>query len=115
MTSLLFQAIYERGQNVSDLETLAAIAEETNLSKEEARAFLSSREAEDAVLREDAHAKTELRVTGVPCFHVRSISGQSNNQGVSSRAAGSGAAAPAVVLNGAVSSDQLVQAFEAVS
>lgn len=103
MTSLLFQTIYERGQNASDPETLADVAAEAGLAKQDARTFLSSREAEDTVLLEDTRAKTQLRVRGVPCFRVAAAAATEGKTGSSP-----------IVLNGAVSSAKLVQAFESV-
>lgn len=115
VTSLLFQTIYERGQNASDPEILADVAAEAGLSKQDARTFLSSREAEDTVLLEDTRAKTQLRVRGVPCFRVAHTSEQGGSRnGRDVAAAGGRAGSSPIVLNGAVSSDQLVQAFESV-
>ncbi|CAN0065476.1 unnamed protein product, partial [Ectocarpus fasciculatus] len=71
VNSLVFQTIYERGGNASDLETLVSLAAEAGLSPADARAYLSSGEGEEDVLRDDNRAKTELGVTGVPCFIVR--------------------------------------------
>lgn len=128
----MFQTIYERGGNASDLETLVSVAEEAGLSPADTRSFLSSRGGEDDVLREDHRAKTELDVRGVPYFVVRGTGGDGGAGRVAGAAAGattSTAAAAAgkavgtggksgqseIILRGAVGSDDLLRAFMSAS
>eukprot|EP00903_Cladosiphon_okamuranus_P006026 g5944.t1 len=122
VNSLVFQTIYERGGNASDLETLVSLAEEAGLPPADARAYLRSREGEEDVLTVDRRAKTELDVRGVPYFVVRAAgpgTGEAESAGASSAAAGvagGGTGRPAeVVLKGAVSTDELIRAFATVS
>lgn len=96
----MFQTIYERGGNASDLETLADVAAEAGLSRTDARAYLASRDGEDAVLRGDSDAKTRLNVRGVPFFVVRT--GEDSDE-------------KKVVLNGAVGPEELLRAFSSTS
>ncbi|CAN0348491.1 unnamed protein product, partial [Hapterophycus canaliculatus] len=117
VNSLVFQTIYERGGNASELETLVTVAAEAGLSSADARAFLSSREGEDQVIREDERAKTELGVRGVPYFIVRRGSRRDGGEasgGGATESSGSGGESN-VVLNGAVAPDELLRAFESVS
>lgn len=72
VNSIVFQTIYERGDNASDLETLVTVAAEVGLSPADARAFLISPEGKDAVIQEDSYAKTELDVRSVPYFVIAS-------------------------------------------
>lgn len=125
---MVFQTIYERGGNASDLETLVSLAEEAGLPPVEARAYLGSREGEDDVLRNDRRAKTELKVRGVPYFVIRATGPpEAKRASASATAAATAAAAgtnvggnvkgcPAeVVLRGAVGTDELLRAFIEVS
>ncbi|CAM9317339.1 unnamed protein product [Pylaiella littoralis] len=126
VNSLVFQTIYERGGNASDLETLVSLAEEAGLSPADTRTFLSSREGEDDVLREDHKAKAELDVRGVPYFVVRGTEEQEGSgsatspaaRGATAAAASAGNAAgtggkgqPEIILRGAVGPDDLLRAF----
>lgn len=123
VNSLVFQTIYERGDNASDLETLVSLAEEAGLSPADARAYLHSREGEEDVLTNDRRAKTELNVRGVPYFVVRAAGpgqGESGSASASSAASGGGGGGgkgrPAdVVLKGAVGTDELMRAFAIVT
>lgn len=130
VNSLVFQTIYERGGNASDLETLVSLAEEAGLAPAEARAFLSSREGEDDVLREDHMAKTELDVRGVPYFVVSGTGGGEEEGRATSAAAGPAAPAATagnvvgkggngghseIILRGAVGPDDLLRAFNSAS
>lgn len=112
VSSLVFQTIYERGGNASDIETLVSLAAEAGLSSADARAFLSSREGEQEVLREDNRAKTELGVRGVPFFVVRRAPRRDDGEGAAGVAADD---EPKVVLNGAVAPGELLRAFDSVS
>ncbi|CAM9717805.1 unnamed protein product [Ectocarpus fasciculatus] len=119
VNSLVFQTIYERGGNASDLETLVSLAAEAGLSPADARAYLSSGEGEEDVLRDDNRAKTELGVTGVPCFIVRGTGRESGSKAPDDTVGGSGSVGGAgqsetVRLNGAVAPDKLLRAFESV-
>lgn len=111
---LVFQTIYERGGNASDMETLVSVAEEAGLPSADAHAFLSSSEGEEEVLREDNRAKTELDIRGVPFFVVRRATRRDEGQG-SAAASGDSDGEPRVVLNGAVAPEELLRAFESVS
>ena len=133
INSLVFQTIYERGGNASDLDTLVSLAEEAGLPPAEARAYLTSREGEDDVLRNDRRAKSELNVRGVPYFVVRAAGpepgprpAEAEAKGASdySSAPGGGGGGgggggkshpPEVVLKGAVGADELLRAFATVS
>ncbi len=63
----LFQAYFFRGQDIGDLEVLAAAAEEAGLDPAEARAFLES-EALEAELQNEDRQGRGLGIDGVPCF-----------------------------------------------
>lgn len=116
VNSLVFQTIYERGKNASDLETLTAVAEEAGLPPAEARAYLSSSEGHAAVLRDDRHAKTERNVRGVPCFVIRRAqdAGPGANAPATSDGGGGGGGGSMrseTVLNGAVAPEELLNAL----
>lgn len=106
MNSLIFQTIYERGGNASDMETLVAVAEEAGLSANSARAFLGSRQGEEAIVKEDKHAKRVMGVGGVPHFVVRG--------GSETRAGGADGTSRELVLEGAVAPDSILQALSSV-
>ncbi len=63
----LFQAYFFRGQDIGDLEVLAAAAEQAGLDPAEARAFLES-EALEAELQNEDRQGRGLGIDGVPCF-----------------------------------------------
>ncbi|CAL8469539.1 g9080 [Coccomyxa elongata] len=63
---LLFQAIYERGQNVSDATTLNALGQELGLTGVEK--YLESAEGQEEVLQEDARAKQESGAAFMEAF-----------------------------------------------
>ncbi len=64
----LFRAYFLEGRDIGDREVLAAVAAETGLDADEARAFLEGDQEREAVLAEDAMARYELSIAGVPCF-----------------------------------------------
>lgn len=119
MNSLVFQTIYERGENASDLETLTAVAEEADLPPAEARAYLSSSEGHADVLRDDRHAKTERNVRGVPCFVIRRAQGAApgatapptTDGGGGGGGVGGSSTQSETVLNGAVAPEELLNAL----
>jgi predicted DsbA family dithiol-disulfide isomerase len=63
----LFQAYFLRGEDIGDLDVLAAAAESVGLDPIEARAFLES-EALKAELQEEDRQARGLGIDGVPCF-----------------------------------------------
>ena len=65
----LFEAVYERGENISDLETLCRIAGDAGLDTAGFRAVADTRAARDGVNRECAQASAR-GVQGVPFFIV---------------------------------------------
>eukprot|EP00904_Undaria_pinnatifida_P004886 jgi/Undpi1/1527/HiC_scaffold_11.g04917.m1 len=107
VNSLVFQTIYERGKNASDLETLVAVAAEADLPPAEARAYLSSSEGHDAVLRDDHYSKTERNVSGVPCFVIRKAQGDT----APATNDGGGSGPSETVMNGAVAPETLLNAL----
>lgn len=104
----MFQTIYERGENASDLETLTAVAEEAELPPAEARAYLTSSEGHAAVLRDDRHAKTERNVRGVPCFVIRRATDGGDGSGWRG---GSSSTPSETILHGAVAPEELLNAL----
>ncbi|CAL5229761.1 g13145 [Coccomyxa viridis] len=64
----LFEAIYEKGLNISDISTLEQIGEELQLP--EVKSFLQSSEGKAKVLQRDREAKQQLNIHGVPHFLV---------------------------------------------
>lgn len=104
VNNIIFQAIYERGQNASDLETLVAVASEAGLSPTEARQYLSSRQGETAVFSHDRHARSDIGVRGVPYFVV-SRGGRGGGHGKGDGGGGT-------VLKGAVEPDAILRALE---
>jgi predicted DsbA family dithiol-disulfide isomerase len=67
---LLLLCTYERGLNISEVGTLVAAAQELGMEGEEVRRYLQQDQGLQAVLREDAEAKQQLRISGVPYFLV---------------------------------------------
>lgn len=63
----LFHAYFAEGANIGDVETLAAIAGETGLNKDEVRECLQNGQGADEVERSQREAE-HLGVTGVPFF-----------------------------------------------
>ena len=67
---LLFRMIYEDGKNVSDVDTLIEAAKELGL--EGGEDYLKSHRDVDLVLSEDSHAKSHMKISGVPYFVITS-------------------------------------------
>ena len=67
LVSALFVAYFENAVDIGDINVLAEIAEEAQLSKSEAIAFLASNEQKDEILAE-CQAANQMGVNGVPCF-----------------------------------------------
>jgi predicted DsbA family dithiol-disulfide isomerase len=65
----LFRAYFAEGADVSDPDTLVAVAARAGLDPQAARAFLTSDAEREAVTGEDWHARN-AGITGVPCFIV---------------------------------------------
>jgi predicted DsbA family dithiol-disulfide isomerase len=63
----LFKAYFYEGQNIGDLDTLAAIAEEVGLDRDETAEHLGGTEGVADVLAETRFAY-ENGINGVPCF-----------------------------------------------
>lgn len=105
VNSLIFETIYERGGNVSHLETLVSIAEEAGLPGAATRRYLTSREGVETVINEDLHAKNVLNIMSAPQYVLRGASPMSGSISVP------GNSGRAIVLQGAVSSLNIVQAL----
>lgn len=67
MEEALFLAHFTQGKNVSDVETLAALAEGIGLDRQEVLSYLKSDKGSDAVRQDIAEAQ-EIGVNGVPFF-----------------------------------------------
>ena len=65
----LFAANFERGENISDHETLARIAGENGMDAAVVRTLLASDSDAEAVRQEIVQAQ-QMGVTGVPCFLI---------------------------------------------
>lgn len=65
----LFRAYFQEGRDVGDRETLASIAAEAGLDREETLAWLAGDEEREAVVAEDAGAR-RMGVQGVPLYIV---------------------------------------------
>jgi len=63
----LFSGYFLGGRDVGDLATLAEIAAEAGIDRDEARAFLASREDRDEIIAEDRNVR-RLGINAVPCF-----------------------------------------------
>ena len=63
----LFRAYFVDGMNIARIETLVGVAEQVDLSRDEAREVLESRRFKDAV-DADWQRSRDLGVTGVPTF-----------------------------------------------
>lgn len=72
---LLLLWTYERGLNISETDTLVEAAQQLGMQGEEVRRYLERDQGLQAVLQEDAEAKQQLRIGGVPYF-VLSLAGE---------------------------------------
>lgn len=63
----IFRAIFERGEDINDVEVLVKLAQELKLNGAGLRAALEGREYENSVLEDEREAEI-LRVSGVPAF-----------------------------------------------
>ena len=63
----LFRGYFLEGRDVGDLPTLAAIAAEAGIDRDETLAFLESDAEHDAIIAEDRNAR-RLGINAVPCF-----------------------------------------------
>eukprot|EP00438_Fugacium_kawagutii_P001115 Skav218106 [mRNA] locus=scaffold759:89338:89910:- [translate_table: standard] len=68
--AMLFEALYEKGANLSSSKVLAELAQQLGLSKEEVLDYLESRQGEQEVL-ELVRAGQDVVQGGVPFFIVR--------------------------------------------
>lgn len=93
---LLFRMIYEDGKNVSDVDTLIEAAKELGL--EGGEDYLKSSCDVNLVLSEDSHAKSHMKISGVPYFVISSDDKQKK----------------AVSLSGAQGTEQFLAAFSHV-
>lgn len=93
---LLFRMIYEDGKNVSDVDTLIEAAKELGL--EGGEDYLKSSRDVNLVLSEDSHAKSHMKISGVPYFVISSDDKQKK----------------AVSLSGAQGTEQFLAAFSHV-
>mmetsp|Transcript_6182 Transcript_6182/g.18281 ORF Transcript_6182/g.18281 Transcript_6182/m.18281 type:complete len:164 (+) Transcript_6182:1656-2147(+) len=71
----IFEGIYERGENVSDLETLCRIAADCGVDADGFRKVVDTRPAIDDIRRECAKA-SQRGVSGVPYFVVSGREGK---------------------------------------
>lgn len=90
---------YEQGANISEVGTLVQCAVELGLPADELRAHLEQDRGRDEVLRQDARAKREMQITGVPYYVI----GEGNSDG-----------GTRVALSGAQPARALVQAAHKV-
>jgi len=67
---VIFDALYERGENISLVPTLARIGENLGLNGEELRKYLESDAGEDEVLREMERGRRKYGISGVPFFVI---------------------------------------------
>ena len=67
--SAIFDAYFLRGEDIGELEVLAAIGESAGLDHDETLEFLESGRDTETILAEDELAR-RLGVNGVPCFIV---------------------------------------------
>ncbi len=65
----IFAAFFERGDDIGDVEVLAAAASGAGLDAEKARSFLLSDKGVEAILDEDREVKA-LGIHSVPCFVI---------------------------------------------
>jgi len=63
----LFSGYFLEGRDIGDLETLAAIASESGLDKDEAAAFLRGDAERETITAEDGNVR-RLGINAVPCF-----------------------------------------------
>ena len=63
----LFRGYFLEGRDLGDIATLAAIAAEAGIAREDARAFLDSSAEREEIVAEDRNAR-RLGVNAVPCF-----------------------------------------------
>ena len=63
----LFSGYFLEGRDIGDLATLAAIAAEAGLDKDEAAAFLASNAERETIIAEDGNVR-RLGINAVPCF-----------------------------------------------
>lgn len=79
LTSRLMKAYFTDGKNLSNLDTLAELAEEIGLNKEEAKKVLTANEFKDQVNAEITEAR-QVGVQGVPFFVINRKYGVSGAQ-----------------------------------
>ena len=94
---VLFRMIYEDGMNISDVATLIQAAKEISLQG--AEEYLNSTDDIDLIWSEDRRAKSEMGISGVPCFVISN----------------SGDKKETVPLSGAQGTEQFLAAFHHVS
>jgi predicted DsbA family dithiol-disulfide isomerase len=79
MIRALYEAYFEHGRDIGDLDVLVAIAEAQGLDPEATRASLLAGEQREAVMAEASHAY-QLGITGVPFFLIEGKYGFSGAQ-----------------------------------
>lgn len=89
--------IYEGGKNISDIDALIEAAKELGL--EGGEDYLKSSSDVDLVLSQDSHAKSQMKISGVPFFVISS--NNKNNKTVS--------------LSGAQGTEEFLAAFSHVT
>ena len=96
----LFEAIYEEGENISDIDVLVRIGErELSLDPEEIRLYLESGEGGPGVKNDISTGRKKYSISGVPFFVI----GAEGKEG------------PPYALSGAQSSNTLMRVFESVT
>lgn len=69
--AVLFEALYEKGENISLVDTLVYLAtEKLNLDRDELRAFLEDTNTAKDVQKVMEHGRRKYRISGVPFFVV---------------------------------------------
>ncbi|MEC7488823.1 MAG: DsbA family oxidoreductase [Pseudomonadota bacterium] len=69
VVTAIYEAYFQKGQNIGDIEILADIGESVGIDRSKTLQFLESDADTETVVAEDELAR-KLGVTGVPCFIV---------------------------------------------
>jgi predicted DsbA family dithiol-disulfide isomerase len=100
VNQLLFQAEYENGENISNVDTLVAIGTELGVTEtEDLSSYLSNDKGKDQVEQDIAIGRQRYRISGVPFFIIGTESSSKRPHGFS----------------GAQKSETFVELFEELS
>lgn len=69
LAEALFRAYFIDGQDIGEIDALAAVAAGVGLDQAEARAYLASDADSEAIRAEDQYAR-EIGIQGVPCYII---------------------------------------------